>query len=160
MPTDKRTSPSARPAAWRSAAGIEAFAAGADIKEMASKSFVEAYCEDFITATWERLTSCRKPVIAAVAGYALGGGCELAMMCDFIIAADTAKAVARIEHQSRVIVTDHHLAGDTLPAADALVNPNLPGSAFPSKVLAGVGVAFYLVIALRKYLREVEHCMG
>ena len=65
-----------------------AFAAGADIKEMASKSYADVYGEDFITRNWERTASCRKPVIAAVAGYALGGGCELAMMCDFIIAAD------------------------------------------------------------------------
>jgi enoyl-CoA hydratase/carnithine racemase len=68
-----------------------AFAAGADIKEMASKSYAQVFTEDFITANWERVTRCRKPVIAAVAGYALGGGCELAMMCDFIIAADNAR---------------------------------------------------------------------
>ena len=69
----------------------KAFAAGADIKEMQTKTWSEAYMEDFITSGWERLTRCRKPVIAAVAGFALGGGCEVAMMCDFIIAADTAK---------------------------------------------------------------------
>jgi enoyl-CoA hydratase len=68
-----------------------AFAAGADIKEMASKSYADVYGEDFITRNWERVTRCRKPVIAAVAGYALGGGCELAMMCDFVIAAENAK---------------------------------------------------------------------
>ena len=69
----------------------KAFAAGADIKEMMDKTYMDAYREDFITEGWERLAETRKPVIAAVAGYALGGGCEIAMMCDMIIAADTAK---------------------------------------------------------------------
>ncbi len=69
----------------------KAFAAGADIKAMKDWSYMDVYKSDFITASWERLTTFRKPSIAAVAGYALGGGCELAMMCDFIIAADTAK---------------------------------------------------------------------
>jgi enoyl-CoA hydratase len=68
-----------------------AFAAGADIKEMQAKTYIEAYTEDFITSGWERVGQCRKPVIAAVAGFALGGGCEVAMMCDIIIAAETAK---------------------------------------------------------------------
>jgi enoyl-CoA hydratase len=68
----------------------KAFAAGADIKEMQAKTYVEVYLQD-IFAGWEELTRARKPIIAAVAGYALGGGCELAMMCDFIIAADNAK---------------------------------------------------------------------
>ena len=67
-----------------------AFAAGADIKEMQPKRYIDAYMEDLF-AGWDAVTRMRKPIIAAVAGYALGGGCELAMLCDFIIAADTAK---------------------------------------------------------------------
>jgi enoyl-CoA hydratase len=69
----------------------KAFAAGADIKEMAGLDYPETYLADFITRTHERAARFRKPLIAAVAGYALGGGCELAMMCDIVIAADTAK---------------------------------------------------------------------
>ena len=69
----------------------KAFAAGADIKEMLDKTYMDAYKGDFITKGGERLSKTRKPTIAAVAGYALGGGCEVAMMCDMIIAAETAK---------------------------------------------------------------------
>ncbi|HCL86993.1 MAG TPA: enoyl-CoA hydratase [Comamonadaceae bacterium] len=69
----------------------KAFAAGADIGAMAKYSFADAYKGDYITRNWEQVRQIRKPVIAAVSGYALGGGCELAMMCDFIIAADNAK---------------------------------------------------------------------
>ena len=69
----------------------KAFAAGADIREMSEKSFVDVMTEDLFGRETETILRCRKPIIAAVAGYALGGGCELAMMCDFIIAADTAK---------------------------------------------------------------------
>ena len=68
-----------------------AFAAGADIKEMSDKTYAQMFAADFFTAGARRLEQVRKPIIAAVAGYALGGGCELAMLCDFIIAADTAK---------------------------------------------------------------------
>lgn len=69
----------------------KAFAAGADIAAMANYTLMDAYKGDYITRNWETIRQIRKPVIAAVAGYALGGGCELAMMCDFIIAADNAK---------------------------------------------------------------------
>ncbi len=69
----------------------KAFAAGADIGAMAKYSFADVYVGDYITRNWETIRSIRKPVIAAVSGFALGGGCELAMMCDFIIAADNAK---------------------------------------------------------------------
>lgn len=69
----------------------KAFAAGADIGAMKDWSYMDVYKSNYITRNWERLRSVRKPVIAAVAGFALGGGCELAMMCDFIIAGDTAK---------------------------------------------------------------------
>ena len=69
----------------------KAFAAGADIAFMKDFGYMDAYKPDFITRNWERIKSCRKPVIAAVAGYALGGGCEIAMMCDMIYAAENAK---------------------------------------------------------------------
>jgi enoyl-CoA hydratase len=71
--------------------GEKAFAAGADIKEMVTKTYPQIYLDDFITSGWERVGQCRKPVVAAVAGFALGGGCEVAMMCDIIIAADNAR---------------------------------------------------------------------
>ncbi|MBL0900331.1 MAG: enoyl-CoA hydratase/isomerase family protein, partial [Reyranella sp.] len=69
----------------------KAFAAGADIKEMKEKTYQDVFLQDFITVGWEKVSQVRKPIVAAVAGYALGGGCEMAMMCDFIIAAVNAK---------------------------------------------------------------------
>jgi enoyl-CoA hydratase len=69
----------------------KAFAAGADIAAMAGWSHMDVYKADFITRNWDKIKSCRKPLIAAVAGYALGGGCELAMMCDLLIASEGAR---------------------------------------------------------------------
>ena len=69
----------------------KAFAAGADIKVMQNFSYMDTYKSNYITDGWERVAQCRKPLIAAVAGFALGGGCEMAMMCDFVLAADNAK---------------------------------------------------------------------
>ena len=69
----------------------KAFAAGADIKEMSDKTYAQMFKQDFFTAGARAIEQCRKPIVAAVSGYALGGGCELAMMCDFILASDTAK---------------------------------------------------------------------
>ncbi|WP_454875275.1 enoyl-CoA hydratase-related protein [Paraburkholderia xenovorans] len=71
--------------------GPDMFCAGADIKEMTEKSFASAYLEDFVSRDWEAINACRKPVIAAVAGNALGGGCEFALMCDIVVADETAR---------------------------------------------------------------------
>ncbi len=113
----------------------KAFAAGADIKEMAEKSFVDVFTSDLFGGSTDPILKCRKPIIAAVAGYALGGGCELAMMCDFIIAADTAKfgqpeinlgVVAGIGGTQRLTrfvgkskSMDMHLTGRFMDAAEA-----------------------------------------
>lgn len=113
----------------------KSFAAGADVTEMAEKSFVDMYFDDPFTVAVSRIERCRKPIIAAVAGYALGGGCELAMLCDFIIAADTAKfgqpeinlgVVAGIGGTQRLTrfvgkakAMDMHLTGRFMDASEA-----------------------------------------
>jgi enoyl-CoA hydratase len=113
----------------------KAFAAGADIKEMADKDFAQIYRENMFVAESDIIANCRKPVIAAVAGFALGGGCELAMLCDFIIAADTAKfgqpevnlgvipGIGGTQRLTRLIgrakSMDMHLTGRMMDAAEA-----------------------------------------
>jgi len=119
----------------------KAFAAGADISEMADLSFAEVYGRNLFVDEGEAITRCRKPVIAAVAGYALGGGCELAMMCDFIIAADTAKfgqpeinlgvmagmggsqRLTRLVGKSKSM--DMHLTGRFMDAAEAEIKESV-----------------------------------
>lgn len=128
----------------------KAFAAGADIKEMAEKSFVDVYTSEFFARECAAITSVRKPIIAAVAGYALGGGCELAMMCDFIIAADTAKfgqpeinlgVIAGMGGSQRLTrfvgkskSMDMHLTGRFMDAAEA-ESSGLVSRVFPAKAL-------------------------
>ncbi|MCV2872475.1 enoyl-CoA hydratase [Defluviimonas sp. WL0050] len=134
----------------------KAFAAGADIKEMSEKSFVDAFTDDLFGTNTEDFLRCRKPIIAAVAGYALGGGCELAMMCDFIIAADTAKfgqpeinlgVVAGIGGTQRLTrfvgkskSMDMHLTGRFMDAAEAersgLVSRVVPANKLISEAMA------------------------
>ncbi len=113
----------------------KAFAAGADVREMADRGFVDAFTDDLFEAEVERILRVRKPIIAAVSGYALGGGCELAMMCDFIIASDTAKfgqpeinlgIVAGLGGTQRLTrfvgkskSMDMHLTGRNMDAAEA-----------------------------------------
>jgi enoyl-CoA hydratase len=129
----------------------KAFAAGADIAEMADKSFVDMYTSRFFENEAERFNRTRKPIIAAVAGYALGGGCELAMMCDFIIAADTAKfgqpeinlgviaGLGGTQRLSRFVgkakSMDMHLTGRFMDAAEA-ERSGLVSRVVPAKNLA------------------------
>ena len=128
----------------------KAFAAGANVKEMASKGFSEAFTENLFTRESEAILRVRKPVIAAVAGYCLGGGCELAMMCDFILAADTAKfgqpeinlgivagmggtqRLTRFVGKSKSM--DMHLTGRFMDAAEA-ERCGLVSRVFPAKTL-------------------------
>jgi enoyl-CoA hydratase len=113
----------------------KAFAAGADIKEMQPRGYMDVFMSDLFTVDAERLATCRKPTIAAVAGYALGGGCELAMMCDTIIAADNAKfgqpeitigtipgigGTQRLAHAvGKAVAMDMCLTGRMMDAAEA-----------------------------------------
>ncbi len=115
-----------------------AFAAGADIKEIQEKTFMDVFSENFITASWERIASARKPTIAAVSGHAVGGGCELAMMCDMIIASETARfalpetrigvipGAGGTQRLTRIVgkalAMDMILTGRTLSAAEALAH--------------------------------------
>lgn len=114
----------------------KAFAAGADIKEIKDKTFAEVYEERFVTATWEGLSRVRKPTLAAVSGHAIGGGCELALMCDIIIASETARfalpettigiipGAGGTQRLTRIVgkavAMDMILTGRALPAAEAL----------------------------------------
>ncbi|MEM9782882.1 MAG: enoyl-CoA hydratase [Pseudomonadota bacterium] len=140
----------------------KAFAAGADIKEMRPKTFVDVYRDDFITAEWETVTRIRKPVIAAVQGYALGGGCELAMMCDFILAAENAKfgqpeinlgvmpgaggsqRLTRFVGKSKAM--DMNLTGRSMDAAEA-ERSGLVSRLFPAETLVEEAVAIASKIA-------------
>lgn len=134
----------------------KAFAAGADIKEMQPKGFIEMFANDFIAIRGDRVATCRKPTVAAVSGYALGGGCELAMMCDIIIASDTAKfgqpeitlgtipGIGGTQRLTRAIgkskAMDLCLTGRMMDAAEAersgLVSRIVPSDKLMSEVMA------------------------
>ena len=134
----------------------KAFAAGADIKEMQPKGFIEMFASDFIAIRGDRVATCRKPTVAAVSGYALGGGCELAMMCDIIIASDTAKfgqpeitlgtipGIGGTQRLTRAIgkskAMDLCLTGRMMDAAEAersgLVSRIVPSDKLMSEVMA------------------------
>ena len=127
-----------------------AFAAGADIKEMSGKSYAEAFLSDLFGAAARRIEGRRKPMIAAVSGYALGGGCELAMLCDFIIASETAKfgQPERSGLVSRVVPVDR-LVPEALEAAArisaqsplaVMMNKELVDAAYETPLSAGVAM--------------------
>ena len=155
----------------------KAFAAGADISEMAPKSFVEMFDSDFFTPETETMLAVRKPVIAAVSGYALGGGCELAMMCDFIIAADNAKfgqpeinlgVVAGIGGTQRLTrfvgkskAMDMHLTGRFMDAEEA-ERSGLVSRVVPAKKLLDEAMAAAQTIAAKSMVttRVVKECVN
>ncbi len=140
----------------------KAFAAGADIKEMAPKRFADVYGEDFITATWEELTRTRKPVIAAVNGFALGGGCEMAMMCDIAFASESAKfgqpeiklgvipgaggSQRLAKAVGKAVAMDMVLTGRMMDAAEAL-RAGLVARVYPADQLLDEAVAAAATIA-------------
>src|SRR5690606_14293813 len=142
--------------------GGKAFAAGADIKEMAGKSFAEAFIDNLFAAETTAIQSVRKPVIAAVQGYCLGGGCELAMMCDFILAADDAKfgqpeinlgivaGMGGTQRLTRLIgrskSMDMHLTGRFM-AADEAERAGLASRIFPAARLIEEAMAIAQKIA-------------
>ena len=155
----------------------KAFAAGADIREMSEKTFVEMFAENFFAPESERFLGCRKPIIAAVSGYALGGGCELAMMCDFIIAADTARfgqpeinlgVVAGIGGTQRLTrfvgkskSMDMHLTGRFMDAAEA-ERAGLVSRVVPAKGLLDEAMAAARKIAEKSVLTAmvVKECVN
>ena len=145
----------------------KAFAAGADIKEMADKTFVDAFGGDLFTDPTERILRCRKPIIAAVSGYALGGGCELAMICDIIICSDTAKfgqpeinlgviaGIGGTQRLTRVVgkakAMDMHLTGRFMDAAEA-ERSGLVSRVVPAKKLMEEAMAMAHKIAEKSAL--------
>jgi len=155
----------------------KAFAAGADVKEMSEKGFVDVFAGDLFTPETEAIARVRKPIIAAVAGYALGGGCELAMACDFIIAADTAKfgqpeinlgVVAGIGGTQRLTRAvgkaksmDMHLTGRFMDAAEA-ERAGLVSRVVPAKKLLEEAMAAAQKIAEKSRLAvmAVKECVN
>jgi len=155
----------------------KAFAAGADVKEMSDKGFVDVFAGDLFTPETEAIARVRKPIIAAVAGYALGGGCELAMACDFIIAADTAKfgqpeinlgVVAGIGGTQRLTRAvgkaksmDMHLTGRFMDAAEA-ERAGLVSRVVPAKKLLEEAMAAAQKIAEKSRLAvmAVKECVN
>ncbi|TCM87041.1 enoyl-CoA hydratase [Rhodovulum steppense] len=155
----------------------KAFAAGADIREMSQKSFVDVFAGDLFTPETERFLACRKPIIAAVSGYCLGGGCELALMCDFIIAADTAKfgqpeinlgvvaGIGGTQRLTRIIgkskAMDMHLTGRFMDAEEA-ERSGLVSRVVPAKKLMEEAMAAAQKIAEKSALTAmaVKECVN
>ncbi|MGC9418901.1 MAG: enoyl-CoA hydratase [Rhodovulum sp.] len=155
----------------------KAFAAGADVREMSTKSFVDVFGGDLFTPETEKFLACRKPIIAAVSGYALGGGCELAMMCDFIIAADTAKfgqpeinlgvvaGIGGTQRLTRIVgkskAMDMHLTGRFMDADEA-ERAGLVSRVVPAKKLMEEAMAAASKIAEKSALTvmAVKECVN